>query len=108
MAVSEMYKEGVPTYKTTLRLDTIEREDITLLPGMTADVDIFTDVAENVLYVPVRSVLLDNGRRYVRIFKDGEFIEKDIETGLRGSEGTIEVVTGLVEGEEIVLYVEEE
>lgn len=107
IAYSETVKEGVPTYKTTLRLSNPEREGVFLRSGMTADVEIYTDVRSNVLFVPTRSVLRSNGRTYVRVFDGEEFQEKDIVTGLRGSEGTIEVVRGLVEGEEVVLYVEE-
>ncbi len=108
IAVSETYKEGVPTYKTTLRIDDADRENITLRPGMTADIDILTDTREDTLFIPVRSVLTENGRTYVRIYQNGEFVEKDIETGLRGSEGTVEVTGGLEEDDEVVLYVEEE
>lgn len=107
VALSETERDGVPTYKTTLRLFDIEREGVQLRPGMTADIEIRTDVHENVLYVPVRSVLRKGSRTYVQVYTDGEFIEKDIQTGLRGSEGSIEVLKGLSEGEEIVLYVEE-
>ena len=107
IALSETIRDGVPTYKTTLRLTDIELEDIQLRPGMTADIEIRTDIEEDVLYIPVRSVLRKGAQSYVRVFSNGEFQEKNIETGLRGSEGTIEVTSGLREGDEIVLYVEE-
>lgn len=106
IALSETVREGVPTYKTTLRLIS-NIEDIAVRPGMTADIDIHTDRQENVLYIPVRSVLREGTRTYVRVYENGEFKEKDITIGLRGSEGTVEVVSGLQEGEEIVLYIEE-
>lgn len=107
IALSETVKDGVPTYKTTLRLTDSEMEGVQLRPGMTADIEIRTDIQEDVLFVPVRSVLRKGAQSYVRVFVDGDFKEKYIETGLRGSEGTIEVISGLREGEEIVLYVEE-
>jgi len=107
IALSETVKDGVPTYKTTLRLTNGHHKDITIRPGMTADVEILTERKEEVLFVPTRSVLSEGDRRYVQIFDGENFKEVDIETGLRGSEGTIEVVNGLEEGDEIVLYVEE-
>lgn len=108
MARTETVRDGVPSYKTTLRLSGVEEaENNTFLPGMTADIEIWTDRRDDVLFLPVRSVLRDGERTYVRVYKDGVFSEKNITTGLRGSEGTIEVLFGLTEGEEVVLYVEE-
>jgi RND family efflux transporter MFP subunit len=107
IALTETFKEGVPAYKTTLRLLNGVHKDVILRPGMTADIEIHTDAREDVLFVPVRSVLREGERTYVRILDGTSFVEKDIETGLRGSEGTIEVLKGLSENEEIVLYVEE-
>lgn len=107
IALSETYREGVPTYKTTLRLENSDQKELTIRPGMTADVEIHTDIREDTLFVPVRSVVRENGRTFVRVFEDNGFTEKNITTGLRGSEGTVAVVSGLVEGEEIVLYIEE-
>jgi multidrug efflux pump subunit AcrA (membrane-fusion protein) len=106
IALSETVRDGVPTYKTTLRLLDEEREGMVLRPGMTADIEILTDTRENVLYVPIRSVLQDGIRSYVNIFDGKEFKERNVETGLRGSSGTIEIISGVNEGEEIVLYVE--
>jgi RND family efflux transporter MFP subunit len=107
IAASETMREGGPTYKTTLVLTEFPERELMLRPGMTADVEIMTDVADDVLYVPVRSVLRDGARTYVRIYEDGEFIERNVTTGLRGSEGTIEILSGVDEGEEIVLFVDE-
>ena len=107
IALSETIRDGVPTYKTTLRLTDTEIEDVQIRPGMTADIEIRTDLREDVLFVPIRSVLRKGTQSYVRTFSDGTFSEKNIEIGLRGSEGTIEVTSGLREGDEIVLYVEE-
>jgi len=107
IALSETIRDGVPTYKTTLRLTDAELEDVQIRPGMTADIEIRTDMRKDVLFVPIRSVLRKGSQSYVRVFSDGIFTEKNIEIGLRGSEGTVEVTSGLEEGEEIVLYVEE-
>jgi len=107
IAFSETVREGGPTYKTTLVLTDYPEHELVLRPGMTTEVDITTSAREDVLYVPVRSVLRDGPRTYVRVFDGKEFVEKNVTTGLRGSEGTIEIVSGLEEGEEIVLFVDE-
>jgi multidrug efflux pump subunit AcrA (membrane-fusion protein) len=76
---------------------------------MTADAEITTDVHHNVLTVPTRSVITEEGRSFVRILGlEGTLEERDVVTGLRGSEGTIEVREGLAEGEQVVVFVQEE
>jgi len=107
IALTETLREGVPTYKTTLLLNDEIPPEYTMRPGMTADADILTDVREDVLFIPTRSVLRDGTRTYVRVVENGSFVERDITVGLRGSEGTTEIIRGLSEGEEVVLFVEE-
>lgn len=107
IALSETIRDGVPTYKTTLRLVEDVPEGMVLRPGMTADIEIHTDIREDVLFVPQRSIIREGRRTYVRIFDGTTFQERDVEVGLRSSDGTIEITSGLQEGEEVVIYVEE-
>jgi RND family efflux transporter MFP subunit len=74
-------------------------------PGMTADVLIKTDSRDNVLYVPYRAVLsrTDKDEKYVRVFKDDKIEERTVQLGLKADDGEIEILSGLSEGEEIVL-----
>jgi HlyD family secretion protein len=107
IALSETVREGVPTYKTTLVLLTT-KEDKVLRSGMTADIDILTDTRDNVLFVPTRSVLRDGDGHYVRIKKGSGIEERRVTVGLRGSEGYTEIRDGVMEGEEVVLFIEDE
>jgi len=107
IALSETVRDGVPTYKTTLRIIDGERENIILRPGMTANVDIQTDAHENVLFISQRSVIREGERTFVRVFNGTSFEEREVEVSLRGSNGTIEVISGLQEGEEVVIYIED-
>ncbi len=103
----EDVREGVPTYKVTLDLEGLPASYV-LRSGMTADINILVEERPDTLFVPTRSILRDNGRRYVRVVTDeGELAERDVSVGLRGSEGTTEIVSGLSEGERIVLFIEE-
>lgn len=104
IATSETVRGGVPTYKTTLMFLDTPRQDMIVRPGMTVTVDITTDTHTDVLMVPVRSVVWDGERSHVRTFDGSTLHRRDVVTGLRGYDGTIEVLTGLSEGEEIVLY----
>ncbi len=93
---------GVPTYKVILQF---EGENGRVKSGMTANVDIMTAKRENVIIVPQRAVITKNNERFVRVIEGETVLEKKVETGLRGSDGNIEIVNGLNEGEKIVTFV---
>jgi multidrug efflux pump subunit AcrA (membrane-fusion protein) len=101
---AETILEGVPTYKVTLRF--IE-SDSRLRPGMTANLEILTDERSNVLIVPARAVVDDDGSKTVRVLNsDGKtFTPVSVRVGLKGSDGVIEIISGVSEGEEVVTYI---
>lgn len=94
--------QDVVYYKVKVSLD---GDDERVKPGMTANVLINTDKKENVIRVPARAVLTDTkaGRKYVKVLANGQPIEKDIEVGIKGDGGMVEVLTGLNEGDEVIL-----
>lgn len=79
-----------------------------LKPGMSVDLEVLTEERKGVLAAPQRAVLrrLD-GSKYVRVPGGDLFIERDVETSLRGDNGLIEILKGLTEGEEIILTIRE-
>lgn len=89
-------------YKVVL---SILDEDDRIRPGMTADILIFTDEKFDVLYLPSRSILSDKDRKYVRILENGNVIEKDVEIGLNADDSKKEILSGLSEGEEVILKI---
>jgi multidrug efflux pump subunit AcrA (membrane-fusion protein) len=95
--------EGVPTYKTTLEFISSGDE---IKPGMTANVDIETGRRENVFSIPKRAVLDGDGNPFVRVSIDGSIVEKEVETGLLGSNGWIEITSGLKEGDEVIIFLD--
>lgn len=107
IALGETVREGVPTYKTTLVLLTKPEGALVLRAGMTADIDIQTDIRDDVVYVPTRSILTRDATPYVRVVAGGSYVERNVEVGLRGSDGFTEIVSGVDAGEEVVLFVEE-
>lgn len=95
--------EGVPTY--TVRLQ-FTAEDERIKPGMTANVTIFADKRENVLAVPQRAIIDEDGQKSVRVLR-GEgrkqiAEEISVTTGLRGSDGNVEILSGLNEGDKVI------
>ncbi|MCX6778683.1 MAG: efflux RND transporter periplasmic adaptor subunit [Candidatus Magasanikbacteria bacterium] len=76
--------------------------------GMTASVTIFTNRKDGVLIIPERAVIAKDNKKFVRVLVDKKkqtIVEKEVQTGLRGNEGMIEIVSGLNEGEEVVTFI---
>lgn len=98
---AETVIEGVPTYKVKLHF---LAKDERIRSGMTANTDVLTAKKENVLYVPYRAISQKDGSSYVQVKNGNVIIEKKVEVGLRGSDGNIEILSGLKEGEEVVNF----
>jgi len=102
---AETIIEGLPTYKVTLQF--IEKDD-RLKSGMTADIDILTAQKQEVILIPQRAVISENGDKLVRVLENGNKVKKVIvKTGLRGSSGEIEIVEGLAEGDKVIISIKE-
>jgi len=86
-------------YKVTIDFEE-SREGIK--PGMTADIVIEAEKKENVIAVLKEAVKKTDGGRIVQVLKNGKVEERKIEAGLIGTD-YIEVVSGLAEGEEVVI-----
>ncbi|MBN1258188.1 efflux RND transporter periplasmic adaptor subunit, partial [Candidatus Peregrinibacteria bacterium] len=104
---AETIVESVPTYKTTLRF---RDQDPRIKSGMTANLDIVTANKENVLIIPQRAVISHDGSRLVRILameEDGKTTaihEVPVTTGIRGTEGQMEIIEGLKEGDVVITF----
>lgn len=102
---AETVIQDVVYYKVKVQLDNSkENTSYDIKPGMTANVVIYTDMKDNVLMVPARSVKSDNGDKYVEILVNGNLEEKTVTTGVRGDDG-IEIMSGLNEGDEVITFI---
>ncbi|MEI6396622.1 MAG: efflux RND transporter periplasmic adaptor subunit [Candidatus Taylorbacteria bacterium] len=102
---AETMLEGVPTYKVTLQFT---KADDRIRSGMTANTDILTHRHNGVLYVPTRAIIINSdGTRSVRVMnKDGKTYKAvNVVLGLKGSNGTTEIVSGIVAGDKVVTYI---
>jgi len=94
---------GVVYYKTKVGLDA---KDSKIRPGMTADVTVVSDFKEGVLIIPRRAVEEEGDEKVVKIVTDqGSFEDRKIETGLKGSKGYVEVLSGLKRGDRVVTFI---
>ncbi|MFT7557989.1 MAG: RND family efflux transporter MFP subunit [Planctomycetota bacterium] len=92
--------DGVSVYETTLEfLDTDER----IIAGMTANARVAIDERRGVISIPKYLITTDGTEKYVTVQVGDEIVERVIVTGLEGSNGMTEVVSGLVPGDAIVL-----
>lgn len=101
VASTATFIEGVPTYEVHLQLtDSAER----LKPGLTANITVETAHRQGVLTLPRRAVqLTDDGELVLVQRADGTTEERTITTGLLGSTGSVEILTGLIEGETVLI-----
>ncbi len=101
---AETVLEGVPTYKVTL---VFVNPDQRIRSGMTANLEILTHERQNVLTIPFRAVTDNGGQKSVKIASaDGQsYTTVLITTGLKGSDGLIEVTSGLKAGDQVVTYI---
>jgi RND family efflux transporter MFP subunit len=100
--VAETVIQDVIYYKVKVKF---EPTDKIIKSGMTANVDILTARAPNVLYLPSRAIKqTEAGQKYVEVLGFGNIVRQiNIETGLKGDLGT-EVKSGLSEGQEVIVY----
>ncbi len=98
---AETIVEGVVTYKATFEF---LAEDSRIRPGMTANLDILTARRENVLTLPSRAVRTKDSVKFVlRQRTDGSLEEVEVKLGLLGSDGRMEIVSGLEAGDKVAL-----
>lgn len=98
---AETVIEGVSTYKTTFQF---LQDDERIKSGMTANIDVLTDRRDNVIAVPYRSVITKDGEKLVKVLSGENVEERKVITGLRGSDGNIEIIEGIIEGEKVIIF----
>lgn len=92
---------GVVSYTVTVVVDPT---DAPIRAGMSAIVEIITDVRDDVLVIPNRFIRIDRntGRAYVNVKRGDQVEEVEIITGLR-NDAQSEVLQGLREGEVLII-----
>lgn len=102
---AESIVEGVAVYELVLQF---VKADDRIKSGLTADITVKSERRNDVLAVPQRAVITRNGSKLVQI-KDAQteaIVEKPVTTGLRGSDGNVEIISGLNEGDEVLVFSE--
>lgn len=92
-------RDGVASYKVQLIFD---QNDERIKSGMTGDVEIMTEIITAAFWIPTNAIIDQGGFTYVKV-KSGDSVElRKIQVGERTPE-KIEVVLGLIVGDQLVL-----
>ncbi|MEN0068374.1 MAG: efflux RND transporter periplasmic adaptor subunit [Myxococcota bacterium] len=102
--VAYVYPTLDPRTRTLkIRLE-FDNPGVKLKPGMLATVHVQARQRQDVITVPNSAVLHDDRRTFVFVaHSGGRFEPRTVRTGLQGDDRRIEVLTGLEEGEEVVV-----
>lgn len=91
--------QGVITYNVYIK---IANPDDKLRAGMTLDGDIVTNELNNVLSVPNSAVVLNQGKKTVRILKNNKIVYLPVLVGIKSDTRT-QILEGISEGQEIIV-----
>ncbi len=100
---AETVIEGVATYLTKLNF---MNPDSRIKPGMTANIDIVSATHKGVLAAPQRAIHKVQDKEFVTKYiggKDNATAEVEVKTDLKGSDGYIEITSGVNENDRLVI-----
>lgn len=93
--------QDVVYYRVTISLKDTEKP---IKSGMTANVSVLTAESSSALIIPIRTVRArEDGSKYVRVLQEGKEMEASVTLGLKGDEGKVEIVSGVKEGDLIIV-----
>lgn len=96
---AETVVDGVSVYEAVVYLDT---QDPRIKSGMTASVSITSGKKENVLRLQKKFIQKDEMGEFVEVYINGAPVKSYITTGFVGSDGFVEILGGLSEGDIII------
>ena len=70
---------------------------------MTANVLITTEKKVNVIAIPQGIVITRDGRKFVSVKAGSDAVEREVVTGIVSSLGQIEIISGLTDGDRVIL-----
>lgn len=98
---AKIQTENGAGYKATLAF---AEPDARIKDGMAADVRVAAGEKKGVIAVPRQALIMRGGDAYVLTADGPLVVEQKVETGLHGSDGLVEIVSGLSEGDRIAAF----
>ncbi len=108
IAVSAKVAEGAQGLSFAVKIRLEKAEDVVLRPGMSCRAEIFTEIKEDILAVPIQAVLVEEDRSvsqtlyHVFVNDDGEARQVEVEIGL-SDDAYQEITDGLSKGDEVII-----
>lgn len=100
---AEILIDNVPTYKVTFEFTD---KNNSIKPGMTANLDIVVGKKTDTVIIPQRAVTKKDGKKIVKILNAKNIIsEIEVATGLRSTNGNVEILSGVRAGNLVVLSI---
>ncbi|RJQ23296.1 efflux RND transporter periplasmic adaptor subunit [Candidatus Parcubacteria bacterium] len=96
---AETVKDGVVNFKVTIAFDEANEK---IRSGLTANLNIETERKENVLIIPQFAVIENDSGAFVKKWENSVVVETPVVLGVRDSNGKVEVLSGLNQGDVIV------
>jgi multidrug efflux pump subunit AcrA (membrane-fusion protein) len=97
---AEKIIDGVVYYEVVIGFS---QQPPNIKSGMTADLVIKTGFKSNVLNIPDSTVTKKDGKTFVTVVANGNQNEQEVELGMEGSDGSIEVISGLSQGQMLLV-----
>ncbi|NQV92887.1 efflux RND transporter periplasmic adaptor subunit [Candidatus Kaiserbacteria bacterium] len=97
---AETIRDGVSTYRATLRF---MENDNRIKSGMTANIILTTEEKHDVIAIPQGVVFNKDGKSFVYVREGGIPTQRFITTGSISSVGDIEILSGLKDGDVVLL-----
>lgn len=100
---SNWMRPDLKEYKASIKIIPNGADITKLKPGLTAEIEIRIEERDNVLQVPVQSVITIGTQHYIFVLgADGEAVRRSIKIG-QTSDTTIEILEGVEQDEEVIL-----
>ena len=93
-------QDSVVNYIARLEFEPVD--DFILRPEMTAHVQLVVAERENALTAPRNAIKRRDGRQFVVVERDGDWVETEVRTGWR-SESAVEILSGVGKGDVVEL-----
>lgn len=97
---AETIIQGVTYYKVKISFTPSGEREIK--SGMTATAKIITDSRQNIVMIPARAVIEQANIKIVKTLKDQVVKENQVQLGMSGDNGLVEVISGIASGEEVI------
>jgi RND family efflux transporter MFP subunit len=98
---TEISQNGASSYKVVFDL---AGQESSLKSGMTGTANIKISDQAGAIVVPQSSVFSDAGKKYVMVMSGGFPQRKDVQVGAYGTDGTVEILSGLAQGDKILNF----